>query len=158
MRVLLKSSHGLGDAAQLTCVVQHLEKHRPDWQIDVASLIGKHSVFHGQCRKSWILDREFIPEHEFQVFDLGWYECYSVYSDSPCTKVCNCLREVFGIIPDLSLLKYRIQVGEQAREVTRKYLAGIVNGTAGQNAAARFPVVAIHYEGNTSAQKKNLAQ
>ncbi len=206
MRVLLKSSHGLGDNVQLSCVLQHLAKHRPDWQIDVASQIGKHSVFHGQCRKSWILGREPIPEYEYQVFNLGWYECYSVYSDSPCTKVCNCLREVFGIAPEMPLLKYRIQVGDEAREVTRRYLQDICETAFGASAVAevarlqpasallnsgailncgqfsyearpnshefryrpnsgefdcgkgRFPVVAIHYEGNTSAHKKNLAQ
>lgn len=170
MDVLLKFPHGLGDAAQLTCVLQHLAKHRLHWTVDVASKIGKHSAFRGQCRRSWILDREAIPERIYgHVFDLGWYECYSVYADSPCTKVCNSLREVFGIVPDRSLLKYRIQVSDPARETTGQYLSAICNGHSGwhdasasgviraSNSLLPYPVVAIHYEGNTSAEKKNLA-
>ena len=30
MYVLVKFSHGLGDAVQLTCVLQHLQKYRPE--------------------------------------------------------------------------------------------------------------------------------
>ncbi|MBI3861704.1 MAG: hypothetical protein HY290_07395 [Planctomycetia bacterium] len=209
MHVLLKFSHGLGDGSQFTCVLQHLAKYRPEWTIDVASKLGKHSAFHGQCRRSWVLDRDSIPERGYgHVFDLGWFECYSIFDDSPSTKVCNCLREVFGIVPDLSLLKYRIEVSDEARDVTQRYLSQICNGHAallspigtvptataepvrteadgdcdGQNEGAlrseddsvsvatasppadvraspgrRFPVVAIHYQGNTSAEKKNLA-
>ena len=157
MNILAKFSHGLGDAAQFTCVLQHLAKHRPQWTVDVASKIGKHSAFFGQCRRSWILDRESITERDYhQVFDLGWYECYGVYADSPCTKVCNCLREVFGMIPDIPLLKYRIQVGPQAREITGQYLSQISNGHGGPDATGRYPVVAIHYQGNTSPERKNL--
>jgi hypothetical protein len=155
--ILLKFSHGLGDAVQLTCVPPHLAKHRPEWTLDIASKIGKHSAFRGQCRRSWILDREQIPERDYRhVFDLGWYECYSVYADSPCTKVCSCLRDVFGIVPDRSLLKYRIDVGEGARDATRRYLTSICNGNAGPNNLGRFPTVAIHYQGNTSPGKKDL--
>ncbi|MBI3864606.1 MAG: hypothetical protein HY290_22215 [Planctomycetia bacterium] len=169
MDVLVRFQHGLGDAVQLTCVLQHLAKHRPDWTVDVASHIGKHSAFRGQCRRSWILERDAIPERDYrQVFDLGWYECYSVYADSPCTKVCNSLREVFGIVPDRSLLKYCIDIGGQAREITGQYLSEICNVHSGlrdastsglwrgPNSALPYPIVAIHYEGNTSAEKKNL--
>src|SRR6516165_2080042 len=55
--ILIKQAYGLGDAVQLTCVLQHLAKHRPDWSIDVATGIGKHSAFRGLCRQSLILDR-----------------------------------------------------------------------------------------------------
>lgn len=86
----------------------------------MATQIGKHSAYSGLCRRSLILGRDRIDESQYrQVFDLGWYECYSVYADSPCTKVCNCLREVFGIVPDLALLNYRIETTPESREKTR---------------------------------------
>ena len=154
MRVLLRFSHGFGDAVQLTCVLEHLGRHRPDWVIDVAAKVGKHTAFNGLCRQTLVLDRDPIDEGQYRwVQDLGWYECYSVYADSPCTKVCNTLREVFGIVPELDLLKYHIQIGDESRQLTRDYLSTIC-GTP--NNGDRFPVVAIHYEGNTSCEKKNL--
>ncbi len=55
---LLKFPHGLGDAVQLTTVLQHLRRHHPDWNINVAALVGKHSAFHGLCRQVYVLDRE----------------------------------------------------------------------------------------------------
>lgn len=154
MNVLIKFSHGLGDAVQLTCILAHLTVYRPDWTVDVASQIGKHSAFYEQCRRSFILGRDPIDERSYQrVFDLGWWECYSVYTDSPCTKVCNCLREDFGIVPDPALLRYRIEVSADARQVTRAYLAEVCRG---RESGGRFPAVAIHYQGNTSPEKKNL--
>jgi hypothetical protein len=154
MDVLLKFVHGLGDSTQLSCVAQHLRKHRPEWEIDVASGIGKHSVFHGLCRRSLILDRDPIDYAQYRwVFDVGWYECYSVYADSPCTKVCNTLRENFGIVPEFDLLKYRIEVGPVARRDTAAYLSAITD-TPGNGKP--FPAVAIHYQANTSAWKKDL--
>jgi hypothetical protein len=52
------------------------------------------------------------------------------------------------------LLKYRIEVTEVSRQVTRNYLRGIC-GTSGRS--GRFPVVALHYEVNTTCAKKNLS-
>ena len=154
MRVLLKSSHGLGDIAQLTSVAQHLQEYRPDWEVDIATQNGKHTAFRGLCRHSLILGRDRIDESQYRhVFDLGWYECYSAYSDSPCTKVCNCLREVFGIVPDLALLKYRIETTAESRQKTREYLSTICSRAEN---GERFPVVAVHYQGNTSGHKKDL--
>ncbi len=194
MDVLVKFTHGLGDAVQLTCVLLHLAAYRPDWVVDVASQIGKHTAYAGLCRRSFILGRDPIDEGRYhRVFDLGWYECYSVYCDSPCTKVCNSLREEFGIVPDLALLKYQIAVSDTSHQKTRDYLNAICqarfhgrNGTflqttgsvtpksngahAGTNGfpldslpfdqtsrgGYRFPVVAIHYQANTSSWKKDL--
>jgi SAM-dependent methyltransferase len=157
--VLIKQAYGLGDAVQVTCVLQHLAKHRPDWSIDVAAGIGKHSAFRGLCRRSLILGRDAIDHGQYRlVFDLGWFECYGVYDDSPCTKVCNCLREEFGIAPELPLLKYRINVRETSLQISRRYLQSITKSEiTDPSSEITFPVVAIHYQGNTSDSKKNLS-
>lgn len=153
--VLIKFNHGLGDAVQLTCVLKHLAKYRPDWNVDVASLVGKHSAHHGLCRRVLVLNRDIIDETQYQqVFDLGWFENYGVTADSPCTKVCNCLREVFGIPPDPELLKYKIQVRLESLSLAGDYLRRICNG---RKIGERYPAVAIHYQGNTSGEKKNLS-
>lgn len=51
MYVLVKFSHGLGDAVQLTCVLQHLQEYRPDWtvvdaNVDRITSTGKKNLRH----------------------------------------------------------------------------------------------------------------
>jgi FkbM family methyltransferase len=153
-KVLIHFTHGLGDAVQLTCVLQHLRKYRPDWELYLQALRGKHSAGYGHCRRVWH-DQEPQPDHAFfdRVFRLGWYENYNGYPDCPNTKVTNCLREVFGIQPDPALLRYRLHVGEEVVRATGRYLEGI---GCQQLPGGRYNAAAIHYQGNTSTGKKNL--
>jgi len=153
-RILYKFTHGLGDAVQFTIVLKHLAKYRPDHEISVAALIGKHSCFRGLCHRVYVLDREPIDCTQFDdVMDVGWYENYSGNVGSPHTKVCNFLREELGIAPDLSLFKYAIDPTAEARAAARAYLESICGP---QPTGSAFRVVLIHYEGNTSADRKNL--
>jgi FkbM family methyltransferase len=154
MNVLVRLCHGLGDVIQLTVVLQHLRRYRPEWTIDVQTLRGKHTAVKGLCRNVYH-DQEPGPrKRNYQsLFDLPWYECYSVYSDSPSTKACNCLREIFGLKPDLELCRYSIQIAEEDRFVTADYLKSVGSKRL---ASGRFNSVVLHYQGNTSPEKKNL--
>jgi FkbM family methyltransferase len=139
---------------QLTTVLQHLARHRPEWDIDVWAGRGKESACRGLCRRTW---NDHGPQPDWRdyekIFDLAWPECDKPYSDSPSTKACRCLREVFGITPEVDLLGYRIDVTAESRRRCGEYLAGI--GCV-RRPDDRFNAVAIHYEGNTSPRKKNL--
>jgi ADP-heptose:LPS heptosyltransferase len=97
--LLIKFRHGLGDAVQLTAVLQHLAHLHPDWTVDVAALVGKHSAFHGLCRRVYILDREPPPGPYDRVLELEWPECNTAFADSPSTKAERCLREIFHQAP-----------------------------------------------------------
>jgi hypothetical protein len=112
-RILIHFTHGLGDAVQLTCVFQHLQKYRPDWELNLQAQRGKHSVGHGYCQRVWH-DQEPSPDHAFfhHVFKLDWWENYNCYSGCPNTKVTNCLHEVFRIQPDPALLTYKLHVSQ----------------------------------------------
>ena len=82
--VLIKFRHGLGDAVQLTSVLRHLHHYHPDWHIEVASLVGKHSAFHGLCDQVSILDGQ--PRKTGRInseYNLDWHECATCYPDSP---------------------------------------------------------------------------
>ncbi|MBI3861707.1 MAG: FkbM family methyltransferase [Planctomycetia bacterium] len=160
MNVLITFRHGLGDASQLSIILKHLQKYRPNWRVDVAALVGKHSVFHGMCRKVYILEKESPPCCEYQQrFNVEWHECQTAYADSPSTKAERCLREEFGIAPDPELCTYTQQVRDETRALARAYLEKICAGKSDlQNpkSESRFPVVLIHYEGNTSTEYKNI--
>lgn len=153
MEVLIRFTHGLGDAVQLTVVLKHLAKYRPDWQVDVWGLVGKHTAWRGLCRAVYS-DRDPAPGKIYQqVFELGWHENYNGYPDRPNSKVTNCLADVFGIPYDSSLARYHINITDESRAASAEYLAsiGCVRGQSG-----RFNSLVIHYQGNTSTAKKNL--
>ncbi len=154
--VLIKFWHGLGDAIQFTVVLKHLAATRPDWAVDVWSLRGKHSSFHGLCRRSYHDQEPRPPQSAYaRVFDLGWYENYNRYGDRPNSKITNCLAEIFRIPYDPALGRYEVRPTPEAHRAAEFYFRsiGLAPGPAG-----RFPVALFHYQGNTSGAKKNLGQ
>lgn len=153
--VLIEFRHGLGDAVQLTAVLKHLGHCHPDWNVDVAALHGKHSACRRLCGRSYFLDRDAIDRASYdEVFPLEWLECHAVEAGCPSTKTTRCLREVFHLSPIPELCRYTIQCGDPARDAARRYLAGISHPIED---GKRFNAVLIHYEGNTSGDRKNLA-
>lgn len=154
MKALFRFTHGLGDSVQLTSVFAHLAKYRPDMELYLLALRGKHSSGRGHCKQIWH-DQEPAPSvEEFQSFyDLGWWENYNSYTDCTNTKVTNCLREEFGITPDLTLLRYFLNPSEEDLLATEHYLKSI--GCV-KKPDGRYNAVILHYEGNTSCEKKNI--
>lgn len=153
--VLIQFRHGLGDAVQLTAVLRHLRHYYPRWAIDVASLRGKHSAFAGLCRNALVLNEESFQESVYdQVFSLDWNECRHSYRGIPSTKTALCLNEVFGLSPIPELCQYEIKVSDSSREAAWKTLAEYC--PSGPSPTGKYPVVLIHYQGNTSSDRKDL--
>lgn len=153
-QVLLEFRHGLGDAVQLTAVLKHLRHYHPDWEIDVAALRGKHTAFHGLCREVLMLDDPSRDRTRYQqVYALEWHENRSADPRWPNTKVTRCLLEVFQLTPIPDLCRYEIAISDAARNRARDYLRSI---TGEPGSEGRYRAVLIHYEGNTSGDKKNL--
>lgn len=154
--VLLKFGHGLGDAVQFTIVLKHLRRYRPEWEVDVLASRGKHSAFHGLCRRV-CHDQQPLPSDRAydQCIDVRWLEQNRPYDNLPSTKVTRCLLEEFGIEPDPALFTYQLNVGEEARERAAAYLRTICAGRPPRD--NRYPVLLLHYEGNTSQSNKNLS-
>lgn len=153
-RVLLRFTHGLGDAAQFTCVLKHLRAYRPDWIVDVVSGRGKHSAFRGLCRASYHEHEPRPSEGEYdQIVYVNWCENYNRYNDRPNSKITNALADEFGIPYDPKLGTYSIAVSPEARERVTRYLESI--GCA-RGADGRYNAVIVHYEGNTTTDRKNL--
>lgn len=154
--VLIEFRHGLGDAVQFTLVLKHLYDAHPEWDIDVAALPGKHTAFHGLCRRALVIDRDPIERSRYrQVYSLDWHECRTDEPGTPNTKPVRCLREVFRLSPKPELCRYSINAGPAAREAARTYLSAVC--PQGPDGDGRFPVVLVHYQGNTSADRKNLS-
>lgn len=155
-RLLIKFSHGLGDAVQLTIVLRHLQRHWPDWQVDVVSKIGKHTALRGLCHSTYHEGAGRPAEAAYDlVKDLGWWEHGATETILPSTKPVRCLREDFHIEPDADLFRYPM-LAPTPEELQRAevFLAAV---TGGRMVGGRYPVMAIHYEGNTAAANKNLS-
>ena len=154
--MLVNFRHGLGDAVQFTCILQHFAKYLPDVDVDVAALVGKHSLFRGLCRRrAYILDDDLLDDTRYDaVHDIRWYENYSTVSNGPQTKVTHCLRTELDLPIDETLLRYQIDVSGDARTRAARYLSNI---TRVAPLHGRFPVVGLHYEGNTSCERKDLS-
>ena len=141
MNVLIKFRHGLGDAVQLTAVLQMLRHYRPEWSIDVAALPGKHSLYRGLCRRSLELV-DVVKEDYDHIYNLDWWESHRTYHECPSTKVSLCLDEVFGLPPEP--LTYSVNTGQAAADRVSSYVNGL------------GPIGLLHYQGNTSSEHKDL--
>jgi len=155
-RILCKFFHGLGDNIQFTVVLRHFLKHRPDWITDVVTEAGKASAFRHLCNKAYVDNVDPRPPESdyFHVFDFGWYENYNNYTDRPCTKITNALHEVCGIDYDLSLARYSVSYTPEESLRAKSWLTNAAQCQTLAN--GRLNAVIIHYEGNTSPEKKNM--
>lgn len=150
MDVLIKFYHGLGDCVQFTAVLRHIQKYKPDWRVTFSADKGKYCVGNGLCY-------ECTNGAALRTFDreihINWWECHITYQHTPSTKVEKCLIEELHIQPDNSLLNYKIEVGAKANELAEQYYnsIGAVKGSNG-----KYNVALLHYEGNTSTDRKNL--
>ncbi len=137
--------HGLGDAVMFTAVLRQLAACQPDTANDVAVLKGKHSALAGLARACFV-DTEPDGGRYGCVIRHDWPDCREAWPDSPGTKAAKCLRDVFGLAPDWDLLTYSVPVGDAARARADAYVRTL---------PAR-PFALLHYQGNTSTERKNL--
>ena len=128
-------------------VLRHLREFWRGWDVDVLIGRGKASAVRHLCRTVYERDVDAPPDRGVytRVEDLGWFENYTCDPRYPQTKPTNCLKEVFGIEPQLTLFFYSFPRAGQSP--AREYLEQIANGRK---------VLALHYQGNTSEGKKNL--
>lgn len=139
---------------QAGVVLKHLRKYRPDWCIDIKVGYGKHSALVGLCNRVYT-DKDVLPLDTYSTkVMVAFFENHAGYPDRPNSKVTNCLRDVFGLEYDPSLGRYECPRGQEKMDRTADYLRSI-GCTANGNGT--FNAVVIHYEGNTSAHKKNLS-
>lgn len=153
--MLIRFPHGLGDTAQLTTVLEYLRRLRPDiGRIDFEGKIGTHTALKRYVDNFYLTDRgERAPRgYDWDCF-IPWFEPNESYVGIPSTKAEKSLREQFGIQPVADLCRYFIDVGDEARAAARDYLSSI----APEGPDGRFPVVILHFLGNTSKGFKDLS-
>lgn len=153
MNTLFKFGHGLGDTIQFQIVLRHLQRFSPQEVIDVEIARGKHTALEHLCNHVYVEGNGKPSLHNYQKrLDIEWWEANEGYSDLPSTKVTRCLKKVFGLEPQLDLYYYDLPFTETHSRIVDEHL----NKLCTKLESGKYPIVCIHYEGNTSTGEKNL--
>lgn len=144
--ISLHRGYGMGDAAQMSAVLQHVRKYRTHWHVDYQAEEGKHQVARGLVANHFAYGTPYpTPYYDAEV-QICLYDTWPNFHDRPNTRVSTCLRDRFDIEWDAECGRYVVNVSEEARKQAAQMIAQWRH--AG--------VVAVHYEGDSSPGKKNL--
>lgn len=143
--ISLYPGYGLGDAVQMSTVLRHVRKYRPDWRIYFQAESGRESVGRGTAHECFTYGRAPDVHYDAEV-QIVLYDTFANWHDRPNTRVTSCLHEKFNIPWDRELAQYRIEVPRVLMDRAQTALLFV-----------RRPV-AIHYRGDSAAGKKNLSE
>lgn len=144
MKVLisLHRGYGLGDSVQMSAVLRHVAKYRPEWEVDYQAEEGKHQVGRGIVKNTFAYGHRYPHDHYDAEVTIRLYDTWHGYTDRPNTRVSSSLKECFGMDWDAECGRYQVKVDID----TLRELHGLVSTRS----------VAIHYQGCTIPDKKNL--
>ncbi len=140
--ISLHKGYGIGDAVQMSPVLQHVNKYRPNWIVDYQAEEGKHQVGRGIVANTFAYGSPYPTLHYDAEVQICLYDTWANWHDRPNTRVSSCLHECFGLDWDRECGRYYIQVSKEALWQTSKIIPR--------------RSVALHYQGDSSPDKKNL--
>lgn len=146
--ISLYRGYGLGDAVQMSAVLRHVAKYRPRWRADLRAEAGRYcigrGILNGNC-----FEYGHNPEPD-KVYDaevqICLYDTWANWGYKPNTRVSSCLHERFGLEWDAECGRYQVQVRKRSVGAAREVLH-----------YGRNRLVAIHYDGDSSPDRKNLS-
>lgn len=144
--ISLHQGYGLGDAVQMSCVLQHLAKHRPHWIIDYRAEAGREKVGRGVVRGVLTYDDPLPALFYDAEAKIVLYDTWANWGDRPNTRVSSCLHERFGLGWDPECGRYRVNVSPEAALAVDAFLLPFGS-----------KLVAFHYQGDSSQSRKNLS-
>lgn len=157
MLISLHRGYGLGDAVQMSAVLRHVVKYRPNWKIDFQAEAGRHCIGRGMVENHFELGKNPHPE---KVYDAGveilLYDTWSNFHDRPNTRVSSCLKERFDLDWDAACGRYCVDVSPAAELKARDMLRGLWE-FCGRYNGMEPRWVAIHYKGDSSPSRKDLS-
>lgn len=127
----------------MSAVLRHIRKHNPHWKFDYQAEEGKHQVGRGIADSTFAYGNQPDKHYDAEVL-ICLYDTWANWGDRPNTRVSSCLHEHFGLAWDAECARYQINVSNE----TRKKLCQIL--------PLHKKIVAIHYRGDSSPERKNL--
>lgn len=137
MLISLYPGYGLGDAVQMSAVLRHIKKYRPDWQVHWQAEPGRDSVGRGIAHRCFQYGQQPDVRYDAEA-QIVLYDTVANWPDRPNTRVVSCLREKFGIEWDRELARYSVEHQPCALVPKRS--------------------VAVHYRGDSAQHRKNLTE
>ena len=151
--ISLYKGYGLGDGVQMSAVLRHLAKYRPDWRIDYRADEGRHQVGRGIAQNTFAWG-EIPPSWHYDMdVNIRLYDTWANWQDRPNTRVSSCLHEVFDLPWDPECGRYQVNVREEVEGKVR----GTLHPFCRRVMAADRELVALHYRGDSSGPRKNLS-
>ncbi len=147
--ISLHCGYGLGDAVQMSAVLQHARKYRPHWVIDFQAEKGRECVGNGIAHNTFVYGDPYpSPNYDAEV-QILLYDTWANWHDRPNTRVSSCLHERFDIPWDAECGRYQINISRDAEFGAAYAVRKTWTGGAGR-------AVAFHYRGDSSPDRKNL--
>lgn len=153
--VSLHKGYGLGDAVQVSAILKHLVKHRPNWSIDYQAESGRYCVGRNIADRCFEYGKNPNPDKRYDAeAQILLFDTQSNWHDRPNTRVSYCLHSQFGIGWDRDCGRYRVDVRpEVTAEVRRRWSSFLP-----QLNRCNRRVVALHYRGDSSPGHKDLSE
>lgn len=151
--ISLYRGYGLGDAVQMSAVLRHVRKYRPHWIIDYQAEPGKESVGRGIAHNTLVYGDPYPSPHYDAEVQILLFDTWANWHDRPNTRVSSCLHERFGLGWDPECARYQINVRQQARILAHNLMVDVRNKARRSGTG----IVALHYMGDSSPQRKNLS-
>lgn len=152
--VRLYPGYGLGDAVQMSSVLRHLAKHRPEWVIDYTAEEGFHQVGRGIVSYHFPLGTPTPHSHYDTEVQIVLYDTWANWHDRPNTRVSSCLHEQFGLGWDSGCGRYMVNVSPEATAAVRYVWTTFVPDI---HPFRGRRCVALHYKGDSSPARKDLS-
>lgn len=151
--ISLHRGYGLGDCVQMSAVLRHVVKYRPEWVVDYRAEAGRHVVGRDIVANTFAYGDPYPHEHYDAEVQILLFDTWANWGDRPNTRVSSCLHERFGLPWDPECGRYVVNVSRDAWYAAHVAMSEMI--------AARPRIiskpVAIHYQGDSSKEKKNLS-
>lgn len=148
--ISLHRGYGLGDAVQMSAVLRHVKKYRPEWRVDFKAERGHEKVGCGLVANTFVYGEPFPTDHYDAEVEILLYDTFANWYDRPNTRVASCLHERFGMGWDADCGRYCVRVSAEAEVKAQVLLWGRDGPPQWSN------IVAVHYQGDSSQESKNL--
>lgn len=153
--ISLYKGYGLGDAVQMSAVLRHVRKYRPEWIVDFQAEAGRESVGRGIAHNVFVYGEPYPHDHYDAEVQILLYDTWANWGDRPNTRVSSCLHDRFGLPWDVECGRYQINVSRDVVYQVREYMIQV---EANRPNLHPIPgVVAFHYQGDSSSNKKDLS-
>ena len=158
--ISLYKGYGLGDAVQMSAVLKHVVHERPHWKIDYQAEEGRYQVGNGIVANTFAYGRPYPSKHYDAEVQILLFDTWANWYDRPNTRVSSCLHERFGLGWKPEFGGYTVNVSDEAMDQAFVLIYGLENttklGTKIKESRHCKRPVAIHYQGDSSPEKKNL--